>query len=133
MFSRIAISLILLGCLVFGTGLCFVPAMMQNQNDVGVVALGGSLISMGALIAAGGLFAKARALRASVIADFPEMKQRRSGCELCATDAPVIYCKVHQFHMCPACLAQHYDFRSCSYVPSNRESGRAGKGFAAGR
>jgi hypothetical protein len=132
MSSRGGTLLIAFGSLVFLAGLCFVPAILKDQSDTGIVALGGCLISLGALFVAGGLFAKAQALKASVITDSPEVKQRRSGCELCATEAPVIFCKVHQLHLCGACLAQHYDFRSCSYVPSNRAaSGKPGKAFGA--
>ncbi|HEY1462945.1 MAG TPA: hypothetical protein VGF44_05970 [Terriglobales bacterium] len=49
--------------------------------------------------------------------------QRRGGCTLCGTETPVIQCKVHQLELCGNCLTRHYDYRSCSYIPS--EAGNA--------
>jgi len=46
---------------------------------------------------------------------------------------PVIHCKVHQVHMCAECLGQHYDFRTCSYVPSTRRPATKAKNLAKAR
>jgi hypothetical protein len=29
---------------------------------------------------------------------------------------------VHEIHLCGNCLGDHYDFRSCAYVPSTRRT-----------
>ena len=49
-------------------------------------------------------------------------RTRKPNCDRCAKDEPVIQCRVHQLHLCGDCLAQHYDFRSCAYVPSTRRA-----------
>lgn len=71
---------------------------------------------------AGGLYIKARTFQNSVGAGVtPAQPQTtRGGCDLCGTDTPVIHCRVHQIHICGECVARHYDFRSCVYVPSTR-------------
>jgi hypothetical protein len=58
-----------------------------------------------------------------------QAKRSRGGCDLCGTEAPVVNCRVHQMHLCGECLGQHYDFRSCVYVPSTRRQ-MAIKGMA---
>ena len=95
---------------------------LQKQADANqIIVLGGCVLSMGFLLMAGGVYVKARALQSSNGGPEANAKPRvRGGCDLCAGDAPVIHCKVHQLHLCPACLGEHYDFRSCAYVPSTR-------------
>lgn len=102
--------------------LIILAAGAQKQTDANqIMVLGGCMLSMGLLLTAGGLYVKARALQGSHAAGEANAKPRvRGGCDLCAGDAPVIHCKVHQLHLCPACLGEHYDFRSCAYVPSTR-------------
>jgi hypothetical protein len=114
------------GGVVFSlVALIILSAGLQKQADANqIMALGGCVLSMGMLLAAGGMYVKARGLQASAAGAESAAKPRvRGGCDLCAGDAPVIHCKVHQLHLCPACLAEHYDFRSCAYAPSTR--GRA--------
>jgi len=41
---------------------------------------------------------------------------------------------VHQVHLCADCLGQHYDLRSCTYVPSSRRlANKAAKNMAKAR
>ncbi len=59
-------------------------------------------------------------------------KRVRGGCDLCGSETPVIHCRVHDIHVCGNCLANHYDFRSCAYVPSTRRTaGSKAARFAA--
>ena len=125
MSSRTGSWLIASG-VVFGLlALVVAAAGTQPGTDSSqITALAGCALSMGLLMASGGTYLKARALQGGGISASSTPKTRvRGGCDLCAGDAPVIQCKVHQLHLCPACLGEHYDFRSCAYVPSTR--GRA--------
>lgn len=110
--------------------LSFVPAMLRDRTDVSLMGVGASLFSFGALVMATGIYLKARFLESTTVAGEPTagVRRTRGGCDLCKGDAPAIQCKVHQLHLCPTCLAEHYDFRSCAYVPSTRT--RSGKGAA---
>lgn len=110
--------------------LCLVPAMLGDHSDESLMSAGASLFSFGALAMATGFYLKARSLQGTAGAGGPTagVRRVRGGCDLCKGDAPVIHCKVHQLHLCPACLAEHYDFRSCAYVPSTRT--RSSKGTA---
>jgi uncharacterized membrane protein len=117
--------LIASGVLFSLLALIILSAGLHKQADANqIIVLGACVLSMGLLLAAGGTYVKTRALQSSYPSPEANHKARvRGGCDLCAGDAPVIQCKVHQLHLCPACLAEHYDFRSCAYVPSTR--GRA--------
>jgi hypothetical protein len=115
-------------------GLACLPSALGGSNpDQGLLGLGVSLFSFGALTIAAGMYVKARALQTQSASEpAPTKKRVRGGCELCGTEAPVVQCKVHQLQLCGNCLADHYDFRSCAYVPSVRKAaGRAGKAMAA--
>jgi hypothetical protein len=74
------------------------------------------------------MYLKARALTGGFVptaqsqapAEPAPKKKLRGGCDLCGIEMPVILCTVHQVHMCGGCQLQHYDQRSCAYVPSKR-------------
>jgi len=125
------------GALLLLVGLCILAASIGKNADPDQLLAGAGAFSVGALAAAAGIYMKARALQpgasgAPTKEPTNAGKRSRGGCELCATEAPVIQCKVHQLHLCGTCLAQHYDFRSCAYVPSTRAAGnKPGKGLAA--
>ena len=123
------------GALTLFVGFCTAAAAFGKAADADQLIAGSGFFSVGALTVAAGIYLKARALQANpsaAPAKEPSSKRSRGGCELCATEAPVILCKVHQLHLCGSCLAQHYDFRSCAYVPSTRAgSNKPGKGMAA--
>jgi len=116
-------------------GLCFLPGALGEHPDADLLEIGACQFSLGALIVAVGIYAKARSVQAAIASGdlVPTTNQRvRGGCDLCGTEAPVVQCKVHQLHLCGSCLAQHYDVRSCSYIPTSRTAtNKAGKVMAA--
>jgi hypothetical protein len=127
--------MIIAGSLMLFLALCFVPGALHNDPDVSLLAIGGGLFSLGMLTIAAGVYLKARVLQLhpAAVASAPK-KRVRGGCELCASHDPVIQCRVHQLQLCPACLSNHYDFRSCVYVPaSRRPAAKSGKAMAKAR
>jgi hypothetical protein len=115
--------LIVGGCFLMLVGLALVPAAFGPHPDESIRGLGICLFSLGAFIAAGGLYMKSRAVPASApAAPAAKPKRVRGGCDLCGSETPVIHCRVHDIHVCGNCLADHYDFRSCAYVPSTRRT-----------
>jgi hypothetical protein len=121
--------MIALGAVALFLGILVLPAALGEHPDTSLLALGACGVSLGSMIAASGIYVKARALQppsaAGASSGEPRNSARRvrGGCDVCHGDLPVIHCKVHQVHLCPDCLARHYDFRSCTYVPSNRRTG----------
>jgi hypothetical protein len=124
MATKTATWLIAIGsCLAF-LGLCALPAAFGPNPDETLLSGGMTILSMGMMLVAGGLYIKART--------FPEMlarssasqtkRGRKPNCDSCGKYEPVIQCRVHQVHLCSDCLGGHYDFRSCAYVPSARRS-----------
>ena len=135
--SRTGNWLIAVGAITAFAGLCFFPAAL-GDHDNSVLGLGAAVFGMGSLMMAAGFYLKAQAAHAGPSApnfpkeSAPDKKGQRGGCDLCHKDNPVIHCKVHQFHLCGRCLAEHYDFRSCVYVPSTRRvDSKSGKSAAA--
>ena len=135
--SRISNWLIALGVLGAFSGICFLPAALGEHGDSSLLGLGASIFGLGALLIAAGMYLKAQALQATAGGApakenaGPE-KRPRGACDLCHKDTPVVHCKVHQFHLCGKCLAEHYDFRACVYVPSTRRvEAKGGKAMAA--
>jgi hypothetical protein len=108
-------------------GLCFLPAALGSHPDEAILGAGVSIFSFGALTCAAGMYLKARALQSGAAA--PRVtaapKRVRGGCGLCGTETPVIHCRVHEIHLCGNCLEDHYDFRSCAYIPSTRRTAPA--------
>jgi hypothetical protein len=125
--------MIALGCFFALAGLSLFPAAFGTPRDVSVLSAGAMLFSTGMVLAAGGFYAKARHWAES---DEPRTrsaaKAKRRTCHQCGTAESAVECRVHHLHLCPDCLAKHYDFRSCAYVPSVRQSNPRGKGQAAG-
>jgi hypothetical protein len=135
MSSRSGNWMVAAGALLLFAGLVALAAAFGKTADPDQLVAGAGLFSVGALTVAAGIYLKARVLQSGATGapvKEPAAKRSRGGCELCATEAPVIQCKVHQLHLCGTCLALHYDFRSCAYVPSTRAgSNKPGKGLAA--
>ena len=138
MLSRAGNWLIAVGAVAIFVAICFLPAALGQHADGNLLPVGACLLSLGALTAAFGTYLKARAVQAKIPSGMSTQNAKnagrrvRGGCELCHGDVPVIHCKVHQLHLCAACLAEHYDFRSCAYVPSTRRpTHKAGKALAA--
>jgi hypothetical protein len=127
MSSKTATWIIAAGALMMFIGLCFLPgALGGGHPDADMLEIGACQFSLGALVVAAGLYAKARVLQFAIASGEPRKEsattnQRvRGGCDLCGSEAPVVQCRVHQLHLCGTCLAQHYDVRSCAYVPTTR-------------
>ena len=120
-------------------GILMLPAALGEHPDTSLLVLGACGVSLGSMVAAAGVYLKARALSTAgpggASAESKNSRRRvRGGCDVCHGDLPVIHCKVHQVHLCPDCLGQHYDFRTCSYVPSTRRpSAKNGKSMAKAR
>jgi hypothetical protein len=126
MGQKVSSGAIGLGCLMMFVGLCFLPAALGSHPEPAILGAGTSLFAMGALMIASGIYLKARVLQASgPVEPKAPTKRSRGGCDLCGTEAPVVNCRVHQMHLCGECLGQHYDFRSCVYVPSTRRPAAA--------
>jgi hypothetical protein len=138
MSSKTATWIIVAGTLLMFVGLCFLPAALSEHPDADLLEVGACQFSLGALIIAAGIYVKARILRSGIASgdlrkeSAPSNQRVRGGCDLCGTEAPVVQCKVHQLHLCGNCLAQHYDVRSCAYVPTTRTaSNKNGRNLAA--
>ncbi|HZR58797.1 MAG TPA: hypothetical protein VFA74_18145 [Terriglobales bacterium] len=135
MSSRLGNWTVAIGAFVLFLGLCVLGTSFGKNGDPDEVPAGAGLFSMGALALATGIYLKARALQSTSTGEKLQAAtnptRSRTVCELCANDAPVVQCKIHQLHLCGNCLSQHYDVRSCIYVPSTRAASKTGKGLSA--
>ncbi|MBI3645544.1 MAG: hypothetical protein HY233_06240 [Acidobacteriales bacterium] len=122
MAAKTGTWLIAVGSLIAFVGLCFMPAAFGPDTDRTMLCAGAVLFSTGLLLIAGALYIKARSLGGAPAANSPApgKRPRKANCDRCGKDEPVIQCRVHQIHLCGDCLTEHYDFRSCAYVPSTR-------------
>ncbi len=127
-----------MGVVMALAGLCLLPAALGEHADSSLLALGASMFSLGVLAISAGIYLKAKALQPKAAAQGPSLapesanRRPRGACDLCRQEIPVVHCKVHQFHLCGGCLAQHYDFRACVYVPSTRRTeNKTGKSLTA--
>ncbi len=124
MGQKLSTTLIVGGTLLVLAGLIFLASSISQKQDESVSGLGLVAFSLGALLCSTGIYLKARTVQTEVPAasnNKPQPKQR-GGCDLCGTEAPAVMCRVHQLHLCPGCLAKHYDTRSCIYIPSTRRA-----------
>lgn len=138
MSSRTGNLMMAFGVLVGFVGLCMMPAGLGTHGDRSLLGLGAALFGVGALTLAAGLYLKALLLQSkptiTVAASAADQAKARpkGSCDLCRKESPVVHCKVHQFHLCGNCLAEHYDFRACVYVPSTRRvESKTGKHMSA--
>ena len=132
MSSKLGGWLVLLGSVVAIGGLLVLPAAARGAADRNLLGVGMSIFAMGALSIAIGVYLKAQDLQAGPKPVKPEETEKKGGCDRCHAEPPAIQCKVHQVHLCDSCLASHYDFRSCVYVPSTRRvTLKPGKTMAA--
>ena len=130
MASKTGTWLIGIGCCIAFLGLCALPAAFGPNPDKTLLGVAMTVLSAGMMLVAGGLYLKARSFRVKAVGgDGSQTKRgRKAACDRCGKNEPAIQCRVHQLHLCSDCLGQHYDFRSCAYVPSTRRS--AGKAAA---
>lgn len=123
MARKIGTWLIEIGCLVALCGLAVLPAAFGPNADKTLAPVGILTLSSALTLVAGGLYVKARTYPGSASTD-PRTKHRRKvNCDRCGKKEPVIQCRVHEQRLCADCLSEHYDFRSCAYVPNVRRSG----------
>lgn len=124
MGRKLSLALIIFGALSMLGGLTFLAASLSQRQDESVSGFGLLTFSLGSLICATGMYLKARTAQAAVPANANSKPQpkARGGCDLCGVEVPAVLCRVHQVHLCPNCLAKHYDTRSCVYVPSTRRA-----------
>jgi hypothetical protein len=124
MTAKTGTWLIVVGFLIIFIGLCFIPAAFGNSPDKTMLGAGLAIFATGALAIAAGFYVKARRLSAQAgsAAAHPVKRSRKSNCDRCAKNEPVIQCRVHQLHLCADCLNEHYDFRSCAYIPTTRRT-----------
>ena len=107
------------GCFFAITGLCFLPAAFGLHKDIEVLTAGGVLFSTGMVLAASGMYMKARHWAQGMpIGARLGKKGVPKLCSLCSKHEALIQCRVHKMQLCADCLAKHYDFRECAYVPS---------------
>lgn len=132
MTAKMSTWLMAFGCFIAFVGLCFIPAAFGPNPDPSMLAPGSVIFSMGILLIAGNFYVKARTHMSTQPENTaaPTKKTRKASCDRCGQDEPVIQCRVHQLHLCGDCLAGHYDFRSCAYVPSTRRSTPKSSGAA---
>lgn len=119
--------LLVVGALIIFIGFCFIPAAFGDNPDKTMLGAGLAIAATGALLVAGGIYIKALGLTNSAQpnqASAPK-RARKSNCDNCGKEEPAVQCRVHQMHLCADCLARHYDFRSCAYIPSTRRSAAA--------
>ncbi len=123
MGRKLSTTMIVGGTLLMLAGLIFLASSISQKQDEAVSGLGLCAFSLGALLCSTGIYLKARTAQADApaSANKPQPKQR-GGCDLCGTEVPAVMCRVHQLHLCPNCLARHYDTRSCIFIPSTRRS-----------
>ena len=124
MTAKTATWLIWLGSCIAFLGLCAFPAAYGPNGDKTLASAGLTVLSMGMMLLSAGVYIKARALGQGVTRSSATSTKRgrRSNCDLCQQNEPVIQCRVHTLHLCGECLGDHYDFRKCAYVPSTRRS-----------
>lgn len=102
-------------------GLCFLPAAFGLHPDSTMLSAGAMLFSAGMVVAASGLYVKARYWAQGVPPTAKvEKKGARKVCKLCSKQEAVIQCRAHQMQLCADCLGKHFDFRSCAYIPIER-------------
>ncbi len=122
MGQKLSGFVIVIGCLLMVLGLVLLASGLAQRQDDSIAGAGICAFSFGALACAAGMYLKARAVQAGnpLPANNKQQTKTRGGCDLCGTESPAVMCRIHQLHLCPACLSRHYDVRSCIYVPSTR-------------
>lgn len=122
MALKISSWMVGVGCCFAMAGLCFLPAAFGLHPDHSLLSAGGMLFSLGMVVAASGMYVKARywaelapALAAS------DSKRGRKTCDACGKQKAAVQCRVHEVQLCADCLEDHYDFRSCAYAPTVRQ------------
>ncbi|HTR23686.1 MAG TPA: hypothetical protein VMI10_06855 [Terriglobales bacterium] len=132
MTLKIGSWMIAVGCFLAFAGLSFFPAALTKPHDMAVLSAGAMLFSTGMVLSALGLYMKAR-FWSEAEPSQPRVgtKGKRKTCNQCGSQESAVECRVHHLHLCADCLGKHYDFKSCAYVPSVKQTARA-KSHASG-
>jgi len=124
MQSKIANGMMGVGAVGIFLGFLTMLAGRGDHPDSTILMMGACALSLGSLLTAAGMYVKAKYVHASFPANRtspkPQTRRIRGGCDICQGNIPLIYCRVHQIHMCADCTAEHFDPRSCAYVLSSR-------------
>ena len=89
MSSKTATWIIAAGAVLMLIGLCFLPAALGEPHDADLLELGACQFSLGTLIVAAGIYAKARGVQNAVASGEPRKEPAvsnprvRGGCDLC--------------------------------------------------
>lgn len=134
MALKIAGWLIGVGCFFAFAGLCFLPAAFGLHPDSSMLSGGAMVFCMGMVLIASGLYAKARywTEAAATNGSNGSKRGRKINCDSCGKHDAIIQCRVHQLQLCADCVSEHYDFRSCAYVPSVRQGNNKAKAYSQG-
>jgi len=133
MQSKLANSMIGVGTVGIFLGFITMLSSRGEHPDSTILMIGACALSLGSLLTAGGMYVKTKYIQASLPAKTIGKAARRvRGCDICRGEAPLIYCRTHQVNMCADCTGQHFDPRSCNYIPSAaRQVQRPIRGTAA--
>lgn len=125
--AKLGTWLIVIGALFAVFGLTVLPAALTSGEDKTLLNISVLAVSFSMTTIAGGLYLKARAFPSTATGEAgnASKRARKASCDSCGKQEPVIQCRVHQLHLCADCLAKHYDFRSCAYIPSTRRGAKA--------
>ena len=136
---------IVCGCFLMVLGLAFLPAAFGTHPDESILGLGICVFSLGALTVAGGLYMKAHALKSGTIfaagLDVTDPEPPDPNDPLLKLPNLIVAPHIASAtvgtrgamaEICANNLGNHYDFRSCAYVPSTRRTaGSKAARFAA--
>lgn len=119
MASKTGTWLIGLGCCIAFLGLCALPAAFGANPDKTLMSVGMTILSAGMMMIAVGFYLKSRNFGewAAGRTESQLKRGRKTTCDHCRKNEPVIRCRVHQIQLCGDCLGKHYDSRFCAYVP----------------
>ena len=137
MQSKIANGMIGVGAIGIFLGFLTMLAGRGDHSDSTILMMGACSLSLGSLLAAAGMYVKTKYLQASLpvtgISAKAQARRIRGGCDICHGDVPLIYCRIHQIHMCADCTPEHFDPRSCAYVLSSRRQSQKSSRTTAAR
>ncbi|MFY9676282.1 MAG: hypothetical protein WCB53_18375 [Terriglobales bacterium] len=115
--------MIAVGCFFGLAALGFFSAAFSTPRDASAISAGAMLFSFGMVLAAAGFYMKARSFAdADPSRARAGAKSKRRICNQCGTLESAVECRVHHLHLCADCLTKHYEFKSCVYVPSPRQT-----------
>ena len=119
MFSITIAFSVLLGL----AGIIIIASQATGESSDTVRAAGLFVFSCGVLLAAFGLYQRARQSESAAVSDaatLPRKKKTDRQCSVCNRNRAEVFCRVHILRLCLNCMNTHDDGRNCSYVPASR-------------